>query len=204
MTLRNLSIFILCCTSLFSSGCATVVTNYFPIKITETKQGEKVIDTRVGYNYSLKETKDSLVLLRQPLCSQKIKLITMEKNMVHGDVFALLEIPILGLGFLDMSMAEAASKATEKESDGGTIKSSEIIACGTIDPGANIELILGFPESISLSRVKTDDQGKIPFSAINNLSKKDSQYIVFVKEKDGVSYVQTVERKDITSILNQR
>lgn len=198
MTLKTLHAIILCCTSLCLSGCATILTTYFPIKVTKTRDGEKIIGEQVGYNYSLTETKDFLVLLREPLCSQRIKRITEERKMVHGDIPALLEIPLLGLGILDLAMAESVSEDSVRVTDAGTVKSSGIIVCGPREPASSIELILEFPQSIFASRIKTDGQGRVSVSAINAINSKDSQYIVFVREKDGVAYVQTVERNNIS------
>ena len=181
MTFKHLPAVVLCCICLSSSGCATILTSYFPVKVKETKQGEKILGNPVAYNYSLTERTDSFVLLRQPLCSQHIKLIAVEKKMVHGIVFAMLEVPFFGFGLFDMAMAQAASKDSVKESDAGTVNSGEIVACGNDDPASNMDLLLEFPESISVTRTRTDGQGRVTYSFVKNILVRDSHYIVFVR-----------------------
>ncbi|MDA8402843.1 MAG: hypothetical protein M0Z56_01405 [Desulfobacteraceae bacterium] len=197
MTLRNVCIMIVCCTCLCASGCATILTCAFP-KVKETKQGEKVSGDQVAYHYSLTETKDSLVLLRQPLCSQRIKITTVEKHQLHGVIPAMVEIPFFGLGIVDLVIAGTVSRATADEYDSGTIKSGEVIVCGNYTPAPNADLVIEFPESIGVSHLKTDANGKVLLAAIKGIQKKDFHYIIFVKEKDGVSYVKTIERNQIS------
>lgn len=196
MTLRNLYIVILCCTCLCASGCATILTCSFP-KVKDTLKGEKIIGDQVDYHYSLTESKDTLVLQRQPLCSEKIKIINVEKHQLHGVIPAMVEIPFFGLGIFDLVIAGSVSRATMVESDGGTIKSSEVVVCGDYAPVPNKVLIIQFPESFTISHLTTDEKGGVPISAILALQKKDAQFNIFVKDNNGLSYVKTFERNQL-------
>ena len=49
------------------------------------------------------ETNDALVVLRQPLCSQRVRIVRVDEKRVHGFIPALIEIPLFGLGIADLN-----------------------------------------------------------------------------------------------------
>jgi hypothetical protein len=121
-------------------------------------------------------------------------LINIEKKQLHGVIWAVVEIPFFGLGVADLVTAGTISRLTTEVTDGGLKKTGHVKVCGEYLPAANTDVIFQFPEELAVLRARTDDKGRILISSIKNVPKRGLHCIVFVKEKDGVSYVTTIER----------
>lgn len=193
MTLRNLSMIMVAACCLWTSGCATVLTVAYP-PIEETRKGETKPSSQVGYHYVMSEEKSSLILQKQPLCAQEIKVIKVKRKQLHGVIPAIVEIPFFGLGIADLVIAGVFTRATVEESDGGYVRSSDIVVCGDMAFAPNEDLIVQFPMSTEVKHVRTDDKGMIPLAVLEAMPMGETYYNVFVREKGGVTYVKTFEK----------
>ncbi len=193
MTLRYLSMIIVVVSCLWTSGCATVLTVAYP-PLEETRHGETKPGSQVAFHYVMSEEKDSLLLQKQPLCSQEIQIIKIKRKQLHGVIPAIVEVPFFGLGIADLVVAGVFTRASVEESDGGYVKGVEIMACGDLVFAPNEELIIQYPASTDVKHMRTNEKGMIPLNSLENMPKGESSINVFVKEEKGVSYVKTFEK----------
>lgn len=193
MTLRYLSMIIVAASCLWTSGCATVLTVAYP-PLEETRQGETKPGGQVAFHYVMSEEKESLLLQKQPLCSQEIKIVKVKRKQLHGVIPAMVEIPFFGLGIADLVFAGVFARATVEESDGGYVKGSDMMICGDLVFAPNEDLVIQFPTSTDVKHMKTDEKGMIPLKSLEILPKGETSFNVYVKEEKGVSYVKTFEK----------
>ncbi len=193
MTLKNLSMMIVAACCLWTSGCATVLTIAYP-PVEETRKGDVRPGHQIGHHYVMTEEKDGLLLQKEPLCAQEIQVINVKRKRLHGVIPAIIEIPFFGLGIADLVVAGTYTRATVEESDGGYVKGSEVLTCGDLEFAPNEELILQFPVSMDVRHVTTDEKGLIPISVLQNIPRGETCFNVFVKLKDGPSFVKTLEK----------
>ncbi len=178
---------------LWTSGCATVLTVAYP-PVEETRHAEAKQGTQVAFHYVMSEGKDHLLLQKEPLCSQDIKVINVKRKQLHGVIPAMVEIPFFGLGIADLVLAGVFTRATVEETDGGYVKGSDLIVCGNLAFAPDEDLIIQFPASTEVKHVKTDQKGMIPLTFLETMPKGENSFNVFVKEDAGVSYVKTFEK----------
>ncbi|MFA6011805.1 MAG: hypothetical protein WC799_17575 [Desulfobacteraceae bacterium] len=193
MTLRYLSMIIVVASCLWTSGCATVLTVAYP-PLEETRHGETKPGSQVAFHYVMSEEKDSLLLQKQPLCSQQIQIIKIKRKQLHGVIPAIVEVPFFGLGIADLVVAGVYTRATVEESDGGYVKGVEIMACGDLMFAPNEELIIQYPTSTDVKHMRTNEKGMIPLNSLEHMPKGENSFNVFVKEEKGVSFVKTFEK----------
>jgi hypothetical protein len=192
MRLRQFTLFSLLVASLYVSGCATALTvAHSPIS--ETLHGDTVTGDPVGFNYAVSEEKNDLLLQKQPLCGQKIQLVEVKRKQLHGVIPAIVEMPLFGLGLLDLVVAGVYTKATVVETPGPFTDGPEVSICGDFEPASEQEVFVQYPVSITSKTVITDDKGRIPYKTIKPVNSRDRQFTVFIRENTGLTYVKTFE-----------
>ncbi len=191
MKARLLSIALLIMAILAANGCATVSTLAVPA-VQETKRGETQVGSIDSYNYALSEDLNNLILERQPLCSQKAQVIHVKQKILHGLFPGVLEIPLLGLGILDLSTAYAITRATREETPAGMQEIPDLVVCGKFEPAPEKELILQFSSTLSTAYLKTDKNGKVPLSSIQEIRGGQYDFNIFVREDNHLVFVQTI------------
>jgi hypothetical protein len=192
MTIKSFNTLILVSLCFFVSGCATVLTTaYKPVK--ETRHGETLVGDQVGFNYSLNEEKDDLLLLKQPLCRENIQMIKVERKQLHGVIPAVLEMPFFGLGLLDLVVAGVITRASVEEKPGDIVPGPKVDACGEHQPAALQSLVVQYPISLTVMDATTDQSGRIPLKLLKPADSRDRQFTIYVREETGLSYVKTFD-----------
>lgn len=193
MTLKNLLMTIVAACCLWTSGCATVLTVAYP-PVEETRKGDVRPGSQIGHHYVISEEKGGLLLQKEPLCVQEVQVINVKRKQLHGVIPAVIEIPFFGLGIADLVVAGTYTRATIEETDGGYVKGNQVLACGDLAFAPNEELILQFPVSLEVRRVTTDEKGMIPLNVVQSFPGGETRFNVFVKLKEGPSFVRTFEK----------
>lgn len=179
--------------SVFTSGCATVLTQSFP-PVTEIKRGESIPGDVTGYTYTVSETKDGLTLMRQPLCRENIQITEVKRKRLHGVMWAVLEIPFYGLGIADLVTAGVYTRATMEETPKDPIPGTMVSPCGDIEPAPDLPVVIQYPSSLTKIHMRTDQNGKIPFSAIKREDEQDNRLTLFVDDPKGLYYVKSLNQ----------
>lgn len=185
-TTLSMAAFLIC--SVFTSGCATVLTHSFP-PVTETKKGESIQGDITGYTYSVSETKDGLTLMRQPLCREKIQITEVKRKQLHGVMGALLEIPFFGLGIFDLVTAGVYTKVTLEEIPKDPIPGSGLSPCGDMEPVPDFPVVIQYPASVTTKHIQTGQNGEISFGTITPLDMPDNRLTLFARDSYGLHYV---------------
>lgn len=175
-----------------TTGCAVTLTMTGP-NVEEIKAGDKSKSDAVSYNYVMREQGTSFELKKQPMCKELQQQIILKRKPMRGVIPAIIEIPLYGLGLVDLVAAGVYSKATEEERDGDIVKTGRVLTCGDFEPAPDEEIILQFPDSEVVKYVKTDSNGRVNLSEILPKTKRDLQINVFVKEHGGVAYIRTLD-----------
>lgn len=193
MKYRQLTLISLFLALVSASGCATVLTVANP-PLTETRNGESVLSDPVGFNYVLIEEKDDFLLEKQPLCGQKVQLMDVKRKQLHGVIPAVVEIPLFGLGLLDLVVAGIYTRATMDVQPNGLIDGPEVSVCGDFEPVSDQAVFVQYPVSITSKTLSTDETGRIPFKKLIPDNPIDDYFTVFVRDETGLIYVKTYEK----------
>ena len=191
MKARLLSISLLIMVILAANGCATFSTLAVPA-VQEKKRGEIQVGSIDSYNYALSEDQDDLILEKQPLCAQKARIIHVKQKIIHGIFPGVLEIPLLGLGILDLSTAYAVTRASREETPAGMEEIPDLIVCGPFEPVPEKELILQFSSTLSTAYLKTDENGKVPLSSIQKIRGGQYDFNIFVREDNNLIFIKAI------------
>ena len=154
---------LICCMIFFlvgSGGCASILTQAGPLK-SELEDGESRPGDFSNYSYTFHAELNRVYLERIPLCLEVREKIRVAQKRPRGLYFIILELPIYGLGFIDMVNAHAISQRSRTETPLGEYETSNKIRCGEPRPAANERLVIwNKREDIEIVAV-TDQNGKI-------------------------------------------
>ena len=176
---------------LLTNGCATILTISAP-SVEEITLGKKAIGKQISINYHYDDGKDKGTLTRQPYCMETAEQMIMTRKRMHGVVPAMVEIPIYGLGLLDLISAGIYAKASEEEVRGNFVETGEIIDCGKFQPAPETVLYIQCAETGQINKVVTDAAGNVATKQIYAGFFQSSQLNLFVKEDGGFAYITTL------------
>jgi hypothetical protein len=123
------------------SGCASFLTMMSPARsetvISETKPGGFA-----GYDYRYQISGAQLHVARTSLYTEIAKgyQVTKKKEIGYGP--AMLEMPLYGLGLIDLLNAYAISEYSEKITPVADYETGNLIAFGEEEPAAGIQLVI--------------------------------------------------------------
>lgn len=192
MKYRYLKICCLLVSCFFTNACATYLTIVAP-PIKEVALGEdRATGRMISTDYQLVEGAKEFTLLKKSFCMETAKERIISKKRLHGVIPALIEIPLFGLGLVDLVAARQYSKQATKEKEGQVVETGSIVECGDFKPAANVELVIQCPKTGQIAYVTTGASGEV---AINNLFAGfllNSQLNIFVREDRCFAYVSTL------------
>lgn len=185
----------ICCflaSCFFLNACATALTiSGTPLKevvLDEERNNGRLITT----NYQLIEGTKEFTLLEKPYCMETAKEKIIFKKRLRGVIPAIFEIPLYGLGLLDLVIAKQYSKNTVREEEGSVVETGSIIECGDYKPVVNAELIVQCPETGQIVYVSTDSSGEITANKLFAGFLQNSQVNVFVRDDHCFAYVSSL------------
>ncbi len=176
---------------LFTNGCATILTMSAP-SVKEITLGKKAIGKQISINYHYRDGEKKGTLMRQPYCMETAEQMIMTRKRMHGVVPAMVEIPLYGLGLLDLVSAGIYAKASEEEVEGNFVETGEIIDCGKFEPATETDLYIQSAETGEINKVVTDAAGNVTTKLIYAGFVQSSQLNLFVKEEGGFAYITTI------------
>lgn len=179
--------------TLWSSGCATILTHTYP-PVTETRQGESIQGDQAGHNYVVSREQDTMVLMSQPLCREKIQMTEIKRKQLRGVIGAIIEIPLFGLGILDLVTAGVYSKATRVETPIDPIPGPMVSPCGDFGPAPGIAVVVQYPDSLSSKVLQTGKKGQIAIADIKPEDKTETRLTLFIRDDKGLHYVKSLDR----------
>ncbi len=191
MKYRDLPFILVLLSCLFTNGCATVLTISAP-SVEEVTLGKKATGKQISINYHYFDGKEKGTLMKQPYCFETAEQMIMTRKRMHGAVPAIIEIPIFGLGLLDLISAGVYAKASEEEVRGNFVETGEIVECGKFAPAPETELIIQCAETGQINKVSTDTDGNISTNQIYAGFFQNAQLNLFVKEDGGFAYITTI------------
>lgn len=190
--MKNLFYFIsIIAISLSAGGCATILTMTTP-PVEEITLGKKGLGEEISSNYKFVENKQVGTLLKQPYCLETAQQEIMTRRRMHGVVPALVEIPIYGLGLIDLISAGVYSKASEELTIGNYVETGAIVECGEFKPVPGMTLYVQCAATSQMKSVKTDADGNVDTKTLYKEFYKGSQLNLFVREDSGFAYIATM------------
>lgn len=192
MKYRYLMIGSLLTSCLFLNACATALTMAAPpvkeVLLEEmTKPGRQV-----SSNYRLIEGAKEVTILMQPYCMETSQERIIHRKRIHGVIPAVIEIPLYGLGLVDLVIAKQLVIRSVKEEKGQVVETGSIIECGDYRPAANAELVVQCPETGQIAHVMTGASGEIPVNKLFAGFMQNSQINIFVREDRCFAYVSSL------------
>ena len=140
------------------SGCATALTFFSPTS-SELVQGKKTAGAFNSYEYQYAVRNNKIYIERTPLCNQVTQVMRVEQKREKGYGPAMLEMPLFGLGLVDIANAHAISVNSRKVTPLDAYNTGKLMTCGARQPAANEEVIIE-NQGLNLYRtVKTDKNG---------------------------------------------
>lgn len=177
----------------FMNACATALTVLAPPMKEVVLEEERTAGREISTNYRLIERTKDCTLLKQPYCMETAKEKIILKKRLHGVIPALVEIPLYGLGLLDLVAARQYSKYSAIEEMGQVVETGSIMECGDFEPAVDAELVVQCAETGVITRVKTDSSGEISVDSLAAGFLQNSQLNVFVKEGHCFAYITTLD-----------
>ncbi len=192
MKYRYLMICGLLASCLFLNACATVLTITAPpikeVLLEEmTKPGRQV-----SSNYRLVEGTKEVTILMQPYCMETAQERIVHRKRIRGVIPAVIEIPLYGLGLVDLVIAKQFVIKSVKEEKGQVVETGSIIECGDYRPAANTELVVQCPETGQIGYVSTGSSGEIAVKDLFAGFLQNSQLNIFVREDRCFAYVSSL------------
>lgn len=173
------------------SGCASVLTARGPLK-SELVDGEASAGDFSHYEYSYHILRDTIYLEEVPMCMEEREKIRVMQKKPRGFYLMILEMPLFGLGLVDMIYTNTIVEKSRREIPLTTYETGNAIECGEIGPAENITLVvLNYREGIEKS-AKTDKNGKVELQAV--LPDDLSGYIflrIHLDKKPALSFYHT-------------
>lgn len=193
MKYRYLMICCLLASCLFLNACATALTiSAPPIKEVLLEEVTKP-GRQISSNYRLIEGTKEITILQQPYCMETAQERIIYRKRLHGVIPAVFEIPLYGLGLLDLVIAKQFAITSVTEKKGQVVETGSIIACGDYRPAANVELVLQCPETGQIGYVSTGSSGEITVKDLFAGFLQNSQLNIFVREDRCFAYVSTLQ-----------
>lgn len=142
------------------SGCAAVVTHMGPLK-SELKDGEAETGEFDHYSYSYTAEDNMVYLEKTPMCEQVREKIRVMKKKRRGLYFILAEIPLYGLGLVDMIYTYSISEHSRKEVPLAKYGTGTFAECGRKRPASGETLLIrNYREGIK-ERAETGEDGSV-------------------------------------------
>ncbi len=144
--------------TVFFTGCASMLTLMSPYR-TEVVVEKTWAGAFAGYDYRYQVDGNQLALLRTRLCTETAKAhqVTEKKEIGYGP--ALLEMPLYGLGLVDILNAYAISEWSRKVTPLEDYPTGNLIPCGKEEPAAHEPLIVENREKGIYKTGLTDQNG---------------------------------------------
>ncbi len=190
-----IKICVLLVSCIFINACATYLTMSAPPLKEVVLETETTTGRQISTNYLLIEGPNDCTLLKQPYCMVTAKERILFKKRLHGVIPALIEVPLYGLGLVDLVIASQYSKESVKEEEGQVVETGSIIECGEFQPAGNTELVVQCAETGEITNVKTDQSGDIGVDELFAGFLQNSQLNVFVKDGGCFAYITTFDRR---------
>lgn len=147
------------------SGCASVLTQMGPLK-SELKDGDTSTGEFDRYEYSAEAEKDVIYLEKTPMCEEKREKIRVMKKMPRGLLIMLLEIPVYGLGLIDMMYTYSIIEHSRKEVALAEYETGNLVECGKKEPAEGETLFIkNFGGDINEKAV-TDENGAVDLQEV--------------------------------------
>lgn len=177
--------------SLTAGGCATIMTMTTP-PVEEISLGQKGVGEQISINYKYIDGEPLGTLMMQPYCMETAEQEIMTRRRMHGVVPALVEIPLYGLGLLDLVGAGVYAKASEETRAGDYVRTGNIIECGDFEPASETTLYVQCSETGQMKSLATDISGKVDTDSLYKGFYGGCQINLFVKEEGGFAYITTL------------
>jgi hypothetical protein len=147
------------------SGCSTVLTRMGPL-VHSLEDGEKSMGEFAEYKFSGGIDSNVIYLEKTPMCSEIAEKVRVSQKQVRGRAFALVEIVIFGLGFVDMAKAESVVEISRTETLLGKYDTGKVLACGEKEPAADEMLVIADKQRTFHKQAATDSNGNLDLSQV--------------------------------------
>lgn len=147
------------------SGCASTLTLLSPPS-SRLVQGKNTAGAFNSYEYQYAIRGNKIYIKRAPLCDEVKHMMRVEQKREIGYGPALLELPLFGLGLVDIANAHAISVNSKKVTPLADYNTGKLMACGPMQPAANEKVIIE-NKGLNLYRtVRTDRNGVVNLDKI--------------------------------------
>lgn len=153
----------------------------------ETKPGREI-----SSSYRLVEGSDEVTILRRPYCMETAQERIVYRKRLRGVIPAVVEIPLYGLGLVDLVVAKQIAINSKKVEKGDVVETGSIIECGVYKPAKNVELVVQCPETGQMTYVTTGSSGEIALKKLFEGFHLNSQLNIFVREDRCFAYISTL------------
>lgn len=176
----------------FLNGCATVMTmSGSPLKEVEIGD-DRDSGREMSSNYKFVRGDKEFIVLRQPYCMETATEKIIYRKRMRGVIPAVVEIPLYGLGLVDLVVARQIAAKTIKVEDGDVVETGNIIECGDFRPAENAELVVQCPQTGQIAYARTGSDGEIAVGKLLSGFLNNSQVNVFVREDRCFAYLSTL------------
>lgn len=186
------ALLVLLSATVFSSGCASILTASFPPQ-SEVKKGKVTTGEPDGYDYQVKKEGDrSFQLDKTPMCPELIEEYKVEKKQLRGVWLAWIYMPALGLGYFDWMYADAIANASKQSTKIGEVPTGVRRKCGSTMAAANERVFVQIPSLTEFKALKTNEKGKLDMTAVTQQYRNFISLNLFVPKQDRLQYVSTL------------
>lgn len=147
------------------SGCATALTFFSPTS-TKLVQGKKKAGAFNSYEYQYSVRGNKIFLERTPLCDEVAQTLKVEQKREIGYGPALMELPIFGLGLVDIANAHAISVNSKKVTQLAEYNTGKLMTCGKRQPAANEKVIIENTALNLYRTARTDQDGVVNLNKV--------------------------------------
>lgn len=118
------------------SGCSSVLTYLAPVE-TKMVDGEVFKGKTVNFDYDYTTRNDRLSFTKTKMCEKIVQKMAVSQKQRRGISLALLELPLFGLGLLDMLRSYAIVEESRKVKPVAKYTTGELVACDGKTVAAN-------------------------------------------------------------------
>ncbi|GEM_PF-1076977 len=189
---RVAALLILLSATVFSTGCASILTASFP-PTSEIKKGKVTTGEPDGYSYEIEEVKaDTFQLDKAPLCPELIERYKVEQKQLRGVWLAWTYIPALGLGYFDWIYADGIASSSRNVTMIEEVPTGVRRKCGPEKVAANEKVFVQIPGLREFKALNTNDRGELDLAPITEQYRDFISLNLFVTRQDRLQYVSTL------------
>ncbi len=203
MKLKFIRAFLLMGMVFYISGCASFLTMMSPVQ-SEIVVGEKSPGEFNKYQYQSKIISNQIIISKTPLCGEKAIAYRSAQKRQIGFGPALLEMPLFGLGLIDIINARAIAEDSKKQYLLAEYDTGELLACGRPEPAAGEAFIIENSRHDIRRKGVTDNKGVLDLKSILRDLSGVTRITIYPESDPGVrfSYVLTSPKLDARNFSN--